>query len=64
MKVPGLRSYKRPRVDRNRMLGSCCSHTASCPTNTIGLLLPQLVINLAHLVFLLVVAECSVTGTD
>ena len=64
MKVPGLRSYKRPREDHNRMLGSCCSHTASCPTNIIGVLRLQLVTNLAHLVFLLVIAECSVTGTD
>ena len=35
MKVPGLHNYKRPRVDHSHMLGSCCSHTASCPTNNI-----------------------------
>ena len=64
MKVPGLHNYKRPREDHSRTLGSCCSHTASCPTNTIGLHLPQLVINHSHLIFLLVIAECSVTGTN
>ena len=34
-KVQGLRSCKRRRGDHSRMLGSCCSHTASCPTNII-----------------------------
>ena len=36
MKVPGLRSYRRPRVDHSHRWGSCCSHTASCPGHHTG----------------------------
>ena len=64
MKVRGLHSYKRQLGDHNRMLGSCCSHTASCPTKHHWTPPPRIGFNHPHLIFLLVIAECSVTGTD